>query len=51
MIAEKVRSSKDANHLFYMGVTYGQGRHYGMPDLDPLTYADKFPTRRIRHKA
>ncbi len=50
-IAEKVETQKDANHLFYLGVSYGQGHFFGEPVLDPFEYADKFQNRLIRHKS
>jgi len=50
-VAERVETQKDANHLFYLGVSYGQGHFFGEPVLDPFDYADKFQNRLIHHKS
>ena len=50
-VAERVETQKDANHLFYLGVSYGQGHFFGEPVIDPFDYADKFPDRLIRHSS
>ena len=50
-VAERVETQKDANHLFYLGVSYGQGYLFGEASLDPFDFADKFPDRLIRHSS
>ncbi len=50
-VAERVETRKDANHLFYLGVSYGQGHFFGEAVLDPFDYADKFQNRLIHHKS
>ena len=39
---EMVESKKIANQVFYCGVDFGQGWHFGKPDPDPYAFAHRF---------
>ncbi len=41
-VAEMVEDKDAANKLFYCGIDYGQGWHFGKPSPDPFTFADRF---------
>ncbi|MEQ8807287.1 MAG: EAL domain-containing protein, partial [Rhodospirillales bacterium] len=41
-VAEMVEDKEAANKLFYCGIDYGQGWHFGKPSPDPFTFADRF---------
>ena len=41
-VAEMVEDKKVANQVFYCGVDYGQGWHFGKPNPDPYAFADRF---------
>ena len=43
-VAEMVEDKKVANHAYYCGIDLGQGWHFGKPDADPFSFADKFTT-------
>jgi EAL domain-containing protein (putative c-di-GMP-specific phosphodiesterase class I) len=41
-IAEMVEDKKMANQIFYCGIDFGQGWHFGKPDADPMSFAERF---------
>ena len=41
-VAEMVEDEEAANKLFYCGIDYGQGWHFGKPNTDPFAFADRF---------
>ncbi|MEQ8505032.1 MAG: EAL domain-containing protein [Rhodospirillales bacterium] len=41
-VAEMVEDQEAANKLFYCGIDYGQGWHFGKPNPDPFAFADRF---------
>lgn len=41
-VAEMVEDKDAANKLFYCGIYYGQGWHFGKPNADPFAFADRF---------
>ncbi len=41
-VAEMVEDQDAANKLFYCGIDYGQGWHFGKPNADPFAFADRF---------
>lgn len=41
-VAEMVEDKKMANQIFYCGIDYGQGWHFGKPGPDPFAFADRF---------
>jgi len=41
-VAEMVEDKEAANKLFYCGIDYGQGWHFGKPNPDPFAFADRF---------
>ncbi|MEO5374510.1 MAG: EAL domain-containing protein [Alphaproteobacteria bacterium] len=44
-VAEMVEDSKMANQVYYCGIDYGQGWHFGKPSPDPYEFADRFVAR------
>ena len=41
-VAEMVEDEEAANKLFYCGIDYGQGWHFGKPNTDPFAFAERF---------
>lgn len=41
-VAEMVEDQEAANKLFYCGIDYGQGWHFGKPNADPFAFDDRF---------
>ena len=41
-VAEMVEDQEAANKLFYCGIDYGQGWHFGKPNPDPFAFQDRF---------
>lgn len=41
-VAEMAEDKTIANQVFYCGIDYGQGWHFGKPEKDPFLYAEKF---------
>lgn len=44
-VGEMVEDKNMANQLYYCGIDYGQGWHFGKPDPDPFAFEDIFPSR------
>ncbi len=44
-VAEMIEDKKMANQVYYCGIDYGQGWHFGKPVPDPLEFAEKFVGR------
>ena len=41
-VAEMVENKKMANQVYYCGIDYGQGWHFGKPTENPYEFADQF---------